>query len=147
MSHKTANFGGSVDIASRQTGATDALQDLGMASPRPQLKELDKNRLGGKVQKAPEAKSIKAHKFITSGALENPKVAFLKMAAEEDAPNYGRASSNVTNCANCKAYQEQDEVMGYCVKYDFYANSGYTCDAWTTRKGRAPSQFVRTKAR
>jgi len=147
MSHKTANFGGSVDIASRQTGATDALQDLGMASPRPQLKELDKNRLGGKVQKAPEAKSIKAHKFTTSGVMENPKVAFLKEATEEDAPNYGKASSDVTDCASCKAYTKQDKQMGHCEKYDFYANGDYTCDGWKSRKGRAPSQFIKLKLR
>jgi len=144
---KAASFGGSVDISSRQTGSTDALKDLGMASPGPQLEELNKNRLGGAVEKPPELKTIKAHKYTTSGALENPKVAHLKVAGQEDASNYGNASSAATNCAHCKAYQKQDKAMGLCEKYDFYANAEYTCDAWTSRESRAPSQFIRTKVR
>lgn len=145
---KTANFGGAVDISSRQRGAQDALKDLGQigAAP-PEIKELGKTRLGVKAEKPPKLKTVPSHEYTTSGALLNPKVAFLKEAAEEDAPNYGNASSDATSCVACKTYDKRDKVMGHCEKYDFYANGNYTCDGWTSRKSKAPSQFIRLKLR
>jgi hypothetical protein len=144
---KTANFGGSVDISSRQSGSFDALKDLGMASPAPQLKDLGKTRLGGKPEKTPKSKVLPAHQYTTSGSSTNPKVAFLKEAAQEDAPNYGKASSPITACAKCKQYEKQDKVMGHCEKYNFYPGGSFTCDSWKTRNGRAPSQFIKLKLR
>lgn len=157
MPSKTANFGGSVDIAARQSGSTDALKSIGVSSPEGMatpdaglgtaLKDLGKTRMGIKAEKPPELKTVPSHAYTTSGALQNPKVAFLKEATQDDAPNYGNASSDVTSCATCKAYTKQDKVMGHCKKYDFYANADYTCDAWVSKKGRAPSQFIRLKLR
>lgn len=144
---KKSAFGGSIDIASRQTGSVDALKGLGMAGPAAEIAELGKTRLGGKVEKPPPLKTMPAHEYTTSGTLENPKVASVKVAAEVDAPNYGKASSEPTSCKSCKAYDEQDTVMGHCSKYDFYCNAKYSCDAWASAKGRAPSQFIRLKVR
>lgn len=117
---KIGALGGSVDITARQGGSFDALKDLGIAP------DLGETVSGIKAEKPPELKPVPAHTYTTSGALLNPKV-----ASADDAPNYGPASSSITSCVACSAYQKQDKVMGHCSRYDFYANGGFTCDAWS----------------
>lgn len=120
--NKMANFGGSVDIAARMKGSSDALKDLGL----PDVSQAGQTtRMGTKAVKPPKVKAVKGHKYTTSGATENPKVAFLN-----DAPNYGPASSPQTNCERCKHFDKKDSLMGHCADYDFYARNDHTCDSW-----------------
>lgn len=138
-----ARIGGNVDISARVSGAEAALEDLGMVGViNPDIKDLDKTRLGTKTEKPPTIKTQPSHHYTTSGATTNPKV-----ATDITAPNYGKASSKATDCDSCKSYNKQDPLMGHCEKYDFYARADYTCDGWTPKKRRAPTQIIRMKLR
>jgi hypothetical protein len=148
-----ANFGGSVNIASRMRGSQDALADIGIKGQTSgidglssQIKDLNVTRTGAKAEKPPKAEIQPQHAYTTSGATINPKVASIKLALQTDAPNYGIASSATTSCTKCKFYRKQDKEMGYCDKYDFYAREDYTCDNWRPEKGGA-SHFIRQKLR
>ena len=68
--------------------------------------------------------------YVTLGTTANPKVAAL-----EDAPNYAPSVAHQTSCEYCKAYKKEDDLIGYCNKYDFYARGDYSCDSWTSRNG------------
>jgi hypothetical protein len=68
--------------------------------------------------------------YVTLGTTANPKVAAL-----EDAPNYAPSVAHQTSCEYCKAYKKEDDLIGYCDKYDFYARGDYSCDSWTSRNG------------
>lgn len=142
MTKNMKKIGESVDIASRVSGANAALKDLGVAGAAPETADLNRTRLGTKAVKPPKLQTYPGHGYTTSGTLVNPKV-----ASQDDAPNYGPASGGNTACAKCMRYDKQDDLMGLCNRYDFYARKDYTCDGWTTKTGVSPSQFIRRKLR
>jgi hypothetical protein len=125
----------SIDNVARMKGSVDALKDVGL---KDELKNHERNRLGAKVPDAPNLRAQPQGQYTRSGTLKPGKLAAFE---EEQALNYGKATTPATSCKTCVYYDEIDATIGTCRKYDFTAEQDKTCDSWKS------SHFVRSHLR